>query len=196
MPTRSARFGPLICPSSAQAQSTIIGTVVDSLNQPLADVVVTLAETDQTVTTGQTGRFRLGDFAPGTHTLRLSQIGFTAVDVRIDVPVNGPPEHDLGVTPMTMSVPELAPLEVEADRPALNVPVFREFEQLERMGFGHLIAEDQIVGMHRQDVTDVLRRIPGIILGDPIRFAAAPITQCPGGATVIVGGLRGRHSRV
>ena len=79
----------------------------------------------------------------------------------------------------------LEEIEVRAERRELDIPVFRELEQLARAGFGDVITADDIEKMQPLDVTDVLRRLQ-------IRFSGSgTLRACQAGPTFVIDGLSG-----
>ena len=67
--------------SPLQAQGVVIGTVSERGSlQPIAYAVVRVAGTDNSVTTNTSGRFRIGNVAPGARELQVTALGYRTFD--------------------------------------------------------------------------------------------------------------------
>lgn len=101
----------------------LVGRVVDSIGQPLSDVRITVAGPDlqgeRQVLTDRTGYFQALHLPIGTHTVRLSRIGYREV-VYEGVRVRLGTTTMLGELELEPVAVELDPLVVLADRAALD----------------------------------------------------------------------------
>jgi hypothetical protein len=67
---------------------TVDGLVADTSLVPLGDATVSIMGSRMRVVTGENGRFRMSDVAPGQYLLVVQRIGFEAATVRMQV-ING-----------------------------------------------------------------------------------------------------------
>lgn len=179
------------CGAPLQAQVNVIGTVVDSAGNPLSAIAVSVAGLERQTLTDEIGQYRL-NLPPGTHTIRFQRLGFAPLEVPFDIPSDGRGVHDLGSVRLQRQAVPLEEVEVRAERRELDIPGFGELEQLVRAGFGDVITADDIKKMQPLDVTDILRRVPGLVVTSEVRFSGAgTLRACQAGPTFVIDGLSG-----
>lgn len=83
----------------------IAGRVIDQELVPLADVTVTVAQTDLLTSTAADGSFRLGPIEPGTHAVVAEKPGYQSATVEVQVTGEGAPPILLSLTAVATDVP-------------------------------------------------------------------------------------------
>ncbi len=255
-----------VTPHRSEAQQlgvTLRGTVLDSLLQPVPDVVVRLLDVEVVSRTDSTGQFRLEQIPAGHHTLSLQKPGFipqsfgfdltdtqhgetdvgaiplrtaglprltlggTIVDAQTGDPVGGvvvwlnggvagqteedgsfqmsPPEvlwganvlelRRIGYLPQSLrfwvveseaemvfeqftlqSLPILLPeVVVLGDRTVYASSRLAGFYRRLRGGFGHFITQQDVAAMNATYLSDVLRMVPGVMVGPSGRLGAVSV---------------------
>ena len=81
------------------AKGVIDGVITDTLLAPLAEASVTFLGSTARVVTGENGRFRVTDVAPGTYIVLVRHIGFEATSARVEVVGSTANSLELKVTP-------------------------------------------------------------------------------------------------
>jgi hypothetical protein len=142
---------------SAQARGTLIGTVTDTGQVPIAGARITLTGTDGVALTEPNGRLRLARAVAGAQTLEVRRLGYKRVFLAVQV--DGGTTREVRVT-MLADPTALDPVEVTAQR-AMS-PQMRGFEERRARGAGFFFTREQIARMQPRVVTDVLRRVPGV----------------------------------
>ena len=147
----------------AAQNGTIAGRVVDSAGTPLASATVTVDGTLLRTLSSPEGMYRIRGVSPGTYTVRVRLIGFTAAAGQVTVPAGG-----TGTLNFSMARPpvQLAPIDVvvgsrarhtAAEELAVPVDVYTS-EDLARQGSSEtsqiLQALAPSVNFPRQSVTD------------------------------------------
>lgn len=97
-----------VTPHRSEAQQlgvTLRGTVLDSVLQPVPDVVVRLLDLEAVSRTDSTGRFRLEAIPPGHHTLSLQKPGFNPQTLGFDLTEAQQGEIDVGAVPLQPAPP-------------------------------------------------------------------------------------------
>lgn len=96
-------------PSMVHAQedrTTVTGTVLDSANQPIDEVLVFIDGAVSPVLTGEVGAFRLEDITPGTYVLNLRKAGFAPRTFRLPITQDDGDRRDIGVIRLEPGGPE------------------------------------------------------------------------------------------
>jgi hypothetical protein len=139
------------------ATGAVTGIVTGDDAGALAGAEVTIAGKSMgTVTTGD-GYFRITGVPHGAVVLEFRLMGYRSASFNLEI---------VGGTTQTLDVHleiepvGLEPLEVRA-RPALSPQLQRFYERRER-GAGHYFTRDDINRMQSRQVTDLLRRVPGV----------------------------------
>ncbi len=111
------------------------------------------------VLSGSDGRFTISNVSAGAQVLEVRLIGYVAFDESVTV-IAGQ-TLNIDVTLVAAAIP-LKAVEVTG-APGLR-PVLEAFEHRRARGNGHFFNQAEIARMQPRVFTDVLRRVPGIIL--------------------------------
>lgn len=151
--------------STALGQATITGTVMDSVSNTrvaAAQVVLFQVGSSQTAITDSTGRFRF-EIEPGMATIRITALGYGELSSGVLVVE----KHErLSILAFVSTAPlEVLPLYVVAKsrRPPTALEGFHQRKK--RGGFGYFLDEKAIARISAFEVSDYLRRIPGVRRG-------------------------------
>ncbi len=138
-------------PRPDQAAATIRGSVVDErTEQPLARVLVRLADTDYRATTGADGRFELRGVTPGDYTATVSVVGYALLRKPVSVTPGAVLEFTFVLTAGTGTYEE---------KVDVVAPVFEQREP-------GSVAEQTIGATELQDLR-------GLVADDPLRAIQA-----------------------
>lgn len=144
---------------AAQALGTLTGSVVGENGTPLAQAQIRIVGTNPVVLTDKDGRFQLTGLLPGHRVLEIRLLGYQMAVRPMDV---GPGETlDVRVVLVLAPVP-LGEVKVKAE-PALP-PALQGFEERRAHGNGHFFNRQEIARMQPRVMTDVLRRVPGVLI--------------------------------
>jgi hypothetical protein len=168
-PVRSAHrlvvlFGALLLPVHLDAQGattegTLTGQVVAGDGIPIAQARIRIVGRTPLVLSGSDGRFTISAVSPGDQVLEVRLLGYTAFDQSVKV-IAG---HTLDVLVTLVPVP--IPLKaIEVKGAGAPRPVLEGFEHRRAHGNGHFFNQTEIARIQSHVLTDVLRRIPGVIL--------------------------------
>lgn len=150
-------------PLAAQRNTFIAGTVQSDVGQPIVGATVSIPNTQYGVLTGSGGAFRLGPVPAGTHTVRISAIGYG--DTEREVTVGS------GQTESIAVVLAARPIELTG----IDVSVLRPNMQPEST-----LQQSEVRQSNPRDVGEALRVVPGV---DAVR-------RGPLGLDPVVRGLR------
>lgn len=143
-------------PVAAQRGTSIVaGVVRDSLGAPVSVATVTVGPTQSL--TDSAGRFTLSRLPAGTSTVSVRRLGFRPVDVVVDL-VDGRRET-LNVT-LVMLPLELKGLTTTAESRLREY--LSDYYRHKAVGIGRFYDRATIDAMHVAQLTDVLRRVPGV----------------------------------
>jgi len=136
--------------------AVITGRVTNAGGVPVENARVSVQGAVASAETQKDGTFTLAGVPPGTQSVLIRRVGYTPVEMPLDVSMHTPNRITvrLGVyTPMLSSV------EVKAkatDKDATG------FTRRQKSGMGRYLTQDQIDDIRPQYVSDALRRIPGL----------------------------------
>lgn len=148
---------PFTMPAHAAAQAAagvLSGEVRGAdANQPLAGVVVTIAETNITAVTDSQGRYRFGQLPGGEYTVRADYVGMPRVEQRVVVPSGGGAELDFAIAGEADTVVVVGRIGGQAR--ALSL-------QLAADNTRNVVSADQAGRFPDLNAAESLRRIPGV----------------------------------
>ena len=172
-------------PTSGRAQ-TIVGSVLDDLTStPLFGAAVMLLDSLDTAVrwaeSDSTGRFVLNVPRAGQYRLYADRLGYSELlSDTFALRQTGPVELELRMVPM--------PIELEA----VVVTAERRRARLDRQGFyrrrdrsmGHFFDTEQILAIKPMRTTDLLRRVPGVVvrrnrIGGAVATTLRGVRPCP-----------------
>lgn len=144
--------------ASAQTGTSVVGGVVrDSVGTPVSVATVTVGQAQ--ALTDSAGRFSLGQVAAGKRTISVRRLGFRPADIVVEL-VAGRSES-VNVT-LVMLPLELPGLTTTADTRLREY--LADYHRHRSAGAGHFYDRAKIEAMRVAQLTDVLRRIPGVHL--------------------------------
>ena len=160
MPGRSFAAATLLCALAvrvAPAQTgDVTGTVVSRDSVPVALAQVAIAGIARYAIAERNGHFRLAELPAGKHSLVMRMIGFSPITVPVEVRGGDTLTLRIDLTP-------LDPLPLGTVEVQSTIPFgLRAFEERRGHGPGYFMQYEDIAKTQARQVTDVLRRIPGI----------------------------------
>ena len=141
---------------SAQATGTLSGTVAAADARPLANARVTVVGTTLATLAGTAGGFQVASVPRGAQTLDVRMLGYAPV--LLPVLIRAGETLHVRVTLDAVDPVPLVTVEVVAPSP----PALRGFEERRSHGPGTFFTREQIQRMQPRQLTDVLRRVPGM----------------------------------
>lgn len=146
-------------PTKETPQGTLTGQVVAADGIPLPQARIRIAGRPALVLSGSDGRFTLSAIGAGDQVLEVRLLGYVAFVQLVKVVAGQTLE--VHVTLVAAPIP-LKSIEVKGS-PALR-PVLEGFEHRRARGNGHFFNQAEIARIQPHVLTDVLRRVPGVIL--------------------------------
>lgn len=173
-------------PAEAQDRaSSVAGTVTGSDGLRLAQARIGLEGTGFGALTERGGRFRINGLPAGSQTLVVHAMGYR--DARISVELVAGEVVQVAVT---LEADPVALAALKVDAMAALPPQLQGFYDRRSRGNGHFFTREQIERMQPRQLTDVLRRVPGVMVdGVPGPFGTSQMVQT--GRTT---GLAGQRS--
>ncbi len=151
---------PLAGALSAQApqRGVLTGVVRDLGDSPIAGVAVSIVGTSLRAETDAEGRFRIAGVEQGEITVSTRRLGFQPTSLQVRVP-----EAEGGSITLLVerNAQELAPVVVQAGRREYTGRMAGFLQRKDR-GQGHFITRDQLDRAGYSQLTDHMRRIPGV----------------------------------
>lgn len=145
-----------LLPASLSGQrGSVIGVVFGADSQPLPGTMLRVSGTSLATAVSSDGAFLLVEVPSGRQILDVRRLGYAPMLLPIDVRA-GDTLH-LRVTLLALAL-ELDTVAVTNDGPA----PLRGFEERRARGPGVFFTRDEITRMQPRQLTDVLRRVPGI----------------------------------
>jgi CarboxypepD_reg-like domain/TonB-dependent Receptor Plug Domain len=145
---------------------------------------VEVVGTDVVTLTNERGEFTMKNLPSGTQVLLARHLGFGAETVPVDLSSHEPKQ-------VTIKLPKFVatmdPVVVTARRAANLDKV--GFNMRQKSGMGYYLGPNQLKSMHPNDLTDILRRVPGLRVnygpnGDEITSSRGTTSLSGGGGCV------------
>ena len=140
----------------ARPRAVVTGKVTNAGGVPVVGARVSVQGSPSSVATGTDGTFTLTGVSPGTQSVLVRRVGYTPVEMPIDVKLRS--SNPLTVRLGTYTA-QLSTLDVKAKADPLEAT---GFERRRKSGMGKYMNETDIDATHPTFTTDALRRIPGI----------------------------------
>lgn len=147
-------------------RATMSGKILaDSSERPLFGAQISVPALRITVTSDSLGNFRLNGIEPGRQLITVSHIGFEQLKTYIAFAASDTVDADILLTPIrTNGAQRVGAVSVTADAVPRGLA---EFERRRQNGMGDFLTEDAIRKASRGELTDVVRRIPGVQFSRP-----------------------------
>ncbi|MDQ4080605.1 MAG: TonB-dependent receptor, partial [Gemmatimonadota bacterium] len=157
--------------------------------RPVRDAIVEVMRTRISTSTDTAGRFELANLPVGTHALEVRRIGFAPQHI---------PVHLASRTPSIVTVVLEKPVRMLATVQVRETIYSRrqtEIERRRRHGFGHFITREELDRSAASQLSDLLRRIPGVRVyssptGNVVVFQRGTSFSGPCRPTVYLDGMR------
>lgn len=150
--------------------ATLTGRVVSAMTGgPLPDARVVLKLSQRGAFTDSTGRFTIANVPPGQDTVQVTMIGFADEQLPIQLQPGATTEVTLLLSETVLRMEEIT-VTVERERTGK----LAGFERRRKAGMGHYITPEEIDKMQIRRPSDIVRRVPGIIVG-AARLGSAPV---------------------
>lgn len=170
--------------TSAPAQGatvTVTGTVSDSAGAPIVGAEVAALGTALRARTGQRGEYALPGVAPGEALLEARRLGFRPETLHVIVVGAGASAQFV----LRLNPTLLATVSVRGGRYRFQGRLAGYYERLQSRAIGFFITRDDIDRGNPRQLTDVLRRAPGvdIVRGGRVRLrgrSCAPLVWIDG----------------
>ena len=149
---------------AAQARGTVVGTVSSADTVFLADARVRIVGTPLTAITRSDGSFEILGVPAGRQSLEITRIGYSPETMAIVVAAGQTFNARVVLEAFTL---ETVTVTADAD----SVPGIRGFAERKTRGNGWYFTRQDIELMQPRQVTDVLRRVPGMqieVAGGPL----------------------------
>jgi hypothetical protein len=126
--------------------------LTDSTLRPIADADVSLPDVSRSVTTNETGAFRIADVTPGTRRVMVRRVGYAPLDTVLSFRPNQTLQQDVVLSRVVM-----------LDSVVVNErAVIPSFEENRRLGLGHFITRDQLAAREGHPLANVLSDLSGV----------------------------------
>jgi hypothetical protein len=154
----SARLG-----AQTAGRPTLIGAIEGVVRgqdgKPLADVEISTPVLMRSIRTDSVGEFLLPGLPAGPVELHFRRLAFSPAIVNVDVEA-----RDTISVVVTLSVVALQLNAVVVNEDAARLRIMHEFEDRRKSGFGHFITRQEIQQRDPRLLSDMARRIPGVVL--------------------------------
>jgi hypothetical protein len=140
---------------ASQSAGTLTGTVTAANKLPVAQARVRVLGTDLATTTRIDGAFNVAGVPSGKHQLQVVMVGYTPGAMAIEIVAGDTLKVSLVLEPLPLET-----VTVTAD-PNFFVGM-AGFEERKARGLGRYFTREEIKVMQPRQLTDVLRRVPGM----------------------------------
>lgn len=129
--------------------------MIDSTQQPLVGVEVTLTDIARSTLTNERGAFRLEGIPAGEHTLSLRHVGYAAQTSTITFRAGETIDRKIYLAKaVTLD-------SVRVNARAID-PIMRDFEEHKRVGLGHFLTRADLAKVDNVKLSSVLESISGL----------------------------------
>jgi hypothetical protein len=142
--------------------AAFIGTVTrDSNHTRLDSAEVTIAALHRSTKTGGLGEFRLAELAPGRYAVTVRHLGFKPLTDTVELNAGATTEraYVLGVSVAQLDSVRVVERERKYISPGLNA-----FEERRKAGFGHFLPDSVLRKFDNDQLSSIVRRLPGMNL--------------------------------
>lgn len=169
--------GMLVAPSPLDAQvreASIVGRVLDASSaEPIEGAEIRLQDSPHRVTSAESGLFRLEGIPSGQHTLAVHYLGMKSKLFPVRLSARQTLNVTISLETKVLPVAELV-VTVEQTVPVSKLTGF--YRRLEQ-GPGYYLTRADIEDMSAARTTDLLRRVPGLDIGQRNRAGVTPVTM-------------------
>lgn len=169
--------GTLTAPLGGQAQerpAALVGQVLDArTGRPIPQARVEIATLGRSVSTDSLGQFRIDRLTPDLIVLRVRGVGYLPLTRTVMLREGRVERIDLILAPDPVRLPTVAVEAPEVSRGAMS-----GFEERRQMGFGTFFGAEDIQGLERERLPEMLRRVPGLLI-NPRGVAFSSRRNCP-----------------
>lgn len=141
--------------ASAQAGGIVSGTVTAANKMPIPEARVRLVGTNLATVTRIDGAFQVAQIPVGAQTLEVMMIGYTPKRMPVDVAAGATLEVSFILDPVPLET-------VRVTAASTFSPGMAGFEERRARRLGRFFTREDIDKMQARQVTDVLRRVPGM----------------------------------
>jgi hypothetical protein len=165
--------------AAKSGNASVSGVVLLQGSTTNAGTRVELSGTDIVAITDEKGEFAMQHLPSGTGLLLARHLGFSAETAPVELSSRQPQRVTMKLSKF---VAIMDPVLVTARRTAALDKV--GFNKRQRSGFGRYIGPEQLERMHATQLTDILRRVPGLRV---INTAEGEIVESSRGPTSLIG---------
>jgi len=140
---------------ASQSGGIVSGTVTAANKIPVAQARVRLVGTDLAAVTRVDGAFQVAQVPAGRQTLEVRMVGYTPKLMPVDIAAGATLHVSLVLDPILLET-----VKVTAD--AAFSPGMGGFDERRARGMGRFFTRGDIERMSARQITDVLRRVPGM----------------------------------
>lgn len=163
--------------------AVITGKVTNAGGVPVENARVSVQGAVVSTATNRDGSFTLAGVPPGTQSVLVRRVGYTPVELPLDVAMHAPNRITVRLGTYT---PQLSSVEVKAK--AKDPLETTGFSRREKSGMGRYLTPDQIDNIHPSYTSDALRRIAGLYVSGSGYSASVTTTRGNGCVRYLVDG--------
>ena len=140
---------------TAQTTGVLHGTVTTAGEMPVAEARVRVLGSDRSTLTSSDGAFRVSAVPVGRQSLEVRMVGYAPQIVPVNLGAGANLQLKVILEPLPLDT-----VRVTAD--ADFSPGMGSFDERRAHGNGHFFTRPDIEKMHARQITDILRRVPGM----------------------------------